>query len=498
MALDAAELGTWTHDVATGRLELDTKAQMHYGLDSEFADIAQVIARIHPDDLPELQRSMDASLDPATGAPVRAEYRVLKPDASYRWLSINGQVHFESASGTGRPVVGIGTTRDITEQKRVEEALREADRKKDEFLAILAHELRNPLAPIRTAVAILRAPGVPEPLLARSRDIIERQVAQMTRLIDDLLDVSRLSRGKVTLQSGPLLLDQVLDAAVETARPAIEERRHRLEQHRSGNVVCLEGDLARLSQVFANVLNNAAKYTPAEGTISIDVNQRPGAVDVRVTDTGQGVAPDRLEAIFDLFTQGSGPSAATLGGLGIGLALARRLVELHAGTLTASSAGPGRGATFTVTLPRLPTGDRLCEHAEPHPARPRTLGWSVLVVDDSADAADTTATLLESVGCAVRAAYSGEEALREVEAFRPEIVLLDIGMPGLDGLEACRRIRLLPGGGSLFLVALTGWGQDADRRKTREAGFDAHLVKPVAPDVLLNLVEQGRRTSRGS
>jgi signal transduction histidine kinase/CheY-like chemotaxis protein len=469
-------------------------------MDSASADMAQVIARIHPDDLPELRRAMVASLDPGTRAPVRAEYRVLKPDASYRWLSISGQVHFDSASGTGRPVVGIGTTRDITEQKRAEQALREADRKKDEFLAILAHELRNPLAPIRTAVGILRAPGVPEPLLARSRDIIERQVAQMTRLIDDLLDVSRLSRGKVTLQTGPLLLSQVLDAAVETARPAIEERRHRLEQHRFAHVVCLEGDLARLSQVFANLLNNAAKYTPAEGTISIDVHPRPGAVDVRVRDTGQGVAPDRLEAIFDLFTQGSGPAAPSLGGLGIGLALARRLVELHGGTLTASSAGPGRGATFTATLPTRPASNRPSEQAEPDPVRPRRLGRRVLVVDDSADAADTTATLLESAGCAVRAAYSGEEALREVEAFRPEIVLLDIGMPGLDGLEACSRIRSLPGGGSLFLVALTGWGQDEDRRKTREAGFDAHLVKPVAPDALLNMVEQGRTkdTSRSN
>jgi CheY-like chemotaxis protein len=248
--------------------------------------------------------------------------------------------------------------------------------------------------------------------------------------------------------------------------------------------------------VFANLLNNAAKYTPAEGTISIDVDQRPGAVDVRVTDTGQGVAPDRLEAIFDLFTQGSGPTAPTLGGLGIGLALARRLVELHGGTLTASSAGPGQGATFTVTLPTLPTVGRRPDHAEPDPAPARRLGRRVLVVDDSADAADTTATLLESAGCTVRAVYSGEGALREVEAFRPEIVLLDIGMPGLNGLEACSRIRALPGGGSLFLVALTGWGQDEDRRKTREAGFDAHLVKPVAPDALLNLVEQGRSTWR--
>ena len=492
MALDAAELGTWRHEVATGRVELDARAQEHYGMESKSADISQLLARIHPEDLPRLQRAIVAALDPARRAPVRAEYRVLKPDTSYRWLSINGQVHFEAASGTDRPVAGIGTTRDVTEQKQVEETLREADRKKDEFLAILAHELRNPLAPVRTAVGILRAPGVPEPLLARSREIIERQVAHMTRLIDDLLDVSRLSRGKVTLQRGRLVLDQVLDAAVETARPAIEERHHRLEQHRSGNVVSLDGDLARLSQVFANLLNNAAKYTAAQGTISIEVDERRGAVDVRVTDTGQGIAPERLDAIFDLFAQGSGPTVPPAGGLGIGLTLARRLVELHGGTLMASSAGPGRGATFTVTLPTHGADDQRGDRAEPEAARTRHLRSRVLVVDDSADAADTTAVLLQSAGCAARAVYSGEEAVRQVEEFRPEIVLLDIGMPGLDGLEACSRIRSLPGGHSLFLVALTGWGQEEDRRKTRAAGFDAHLVKPVAPEALLNVIERRR------
>ena len=490
MALDAAELGTWTHDVAGGRIELDARAQLHYGLDRPSVDIAEIAARIHPDDFPALQRAMSASLDPATKAVVRAEYRVVAPDAPGRWLSINGQVHFEGCGGAERAVSGIGTTRDISEQKRVEEALRDADRKKDEFLAILAHELRNPLAPIRTAVGILRAPGVPEPLLTRSRDIIERQVAHMTRLIDDLLDVSRLSRGKMTLQRGPLLLDQVLDAAIETARPAMEEHRHRLEQQRAEIAVCLEGDLARLSQVFANLLNNAAKYTPAGGTISVRVEQRPAAVEVRVTDTGQGIAPERLESIFELFTQGSGGMAPTVGGLGIGLALARRLVQLHGGTLTASSAGAGRGSTFTVTVPALPAADSACGRAEPLPARRRDLGRRVLVVDDSADAADTTAALLEAAGCSVRAAYSGEQALREVEAFWPEMVLLDIGMPGLNGLEACSRLRSLPAGASLFIVALTGWGQEEDRRRTREAGFDAHLVKPVAPDALLNLVEQ--------
>jgi PAS domain S-box-containing protein len=388
---------------------------------------------------------------------------------------------------------GVAIVLDITERKRAEQALRDADRRKDEFLAILAHELRNPLAPIRTAVGILQSTGVPEPLRARSLDIIERQVAHMTRLIDDLLDVSRLSSGKMNLQRGPLMLDQVLDAAVETARPIIEEHEHRLEQRRGSADVCLDADLARLSQVFANLLNNAAKYTPNGGTLSIDVKESPTSVDVHVTDTGQGIAPDRLESIFNLFAQGSGTSSTTIGGLGIGLALARKLVELHGGTLSVSSPGVGCGATFTVSLPTMPLADEAPEDRERGEPGTRNLGRRVLVVDDSVDAADTVATLLQVAGCVTRAVYRGDDALAEIIAFKPEIVLLDIGMPGVDGFDVCRRIRSLADGDSVFVVAITGWGQDDDRRKTREAGFDAHLVKPVAPDALLDLVKNAPR-----
>jgi PAS domain S-box-containing protein len=388
---------------------------------------------------------------------------------------------------------GVAVVLDITERKRAEQALREADRRKDEFLAILAHELRNPLAPIRTAVGILRSAGVPEPVRERSRDVIERQVAHMTRLIDDLLDVSRLSRGQMSLQRGPVLLDQVIDAAIETARPAIEQHRHRLERHRAGSFVFLDADLARLSQVFANLLNNAAKYTPAGGTVAIEVTERPGAVDVRVTDTGDGISPDRLDGIFDLFAQGSGGTRSTIGGLGIGLALARRLVELHGGTLTASSPGLGRGSTFIVSLPTISATSPTSRDGDRRKAAARPLGRRVLVVDDSVDAADTLATFLETAGCEARATYDAEQALAVLARFEAEIVLLDVGLPGVDGLEVCRRIRSLPQGRSMFVVAITGWGQDEDRRRTRDAGFDAHLVKPVKPDALLQVVEQAPR-----
>ena len=495
MALDAAELGTWRHDIVTGRVELDARARVHYGIAADFTTIEDVTTRVHPDDLPMLQRAIAAALDPAIKAPVAAEYRIVHSNGTIRWLSINGLVHFDAAGATERPLVGIGTTRDVTEQKRVEEALRDADRRKDEFLAILAHELRNPLAPIRTAVGILRAANVPDRLLVRSRDIIERQVAHMARLVDDLLDVSRLSRGKMTLQKAPVLLDQVLDAAIETARPLIEEHRHRFKQRRTPRPVWLEGDLARLSQVFANLLNNAAKYTPAGGFITIEVLEQPEAVKVSVSDSGQGIAPDHLDRIFDLFAQGAGASGATVGGLGIGLALARRLVELHGGTVEASSPGVSRGATFSVTLPTRRTSAPGGTSVATEEAGLKNLGRRVLVVDDNVDAADTTATLLQASGCDVRSAYSGEEALAVTADFHPEIVLLDIGMPGLSGLETCRRLRSLPNGGSFFIVAVTGWGQDENRRETQRAGFDAHLVKPVPPTVLLDLVEHAPSVS---
>ena len=488
IALDAAALGTWKHDIVSGTLEQDERASLHNGVEAGVTRIGELLARIHPDDQAGLKQIMAAALSPETKAPVASEHRVVHRNGEIRWLAINGHVHFETIDGVERPITAIGTTRDVTDQKSVEVTLRDADRRKDEFLAILAHELRNPLAPIRTAVAILRAPGVPERVATRSRDIIERQATQMARLVDDLLDVSRLSRGKMSLKRDRVRLDDVLDAAVETARPLIEEHGHRLSDHRSLHPIVLDADQARLSQVFANVLNNAAKYTPAGGAIAIEVTDRQDRVEIRITDTGRGIASDQLERIFDLFAQGTGDS--TVGGLGIGLALARRLVELHGGQLTATSAGPGKGATFAIRLPTIASAEQRDPRtvSEPPPAS-SCRGHRVLIVDDNVDAADTAAMLLQSNGCAVRTAYGGEQALKALAAFAPDVVLLDIGMPGMDGLETCRRIRSGPGGSSIYIVAVTGWGQEESRRQTQLAGFDAHLVKPVAPEALLQLLE---------
>jgi PAS domain S-box-containing protein len=377
---------------------------------------------------------------------------------------------------------------DLTERQRYEAALRDADRQKDEFLATLAHELRNPLAPIRTSAGILKSRASIDPLVARCRHIIDRQTTQMARLLDDLLDVSRLSRGRLALQRAPVLLQDVIEAAAETSQPLIDKQGHRLVIHHDAEDVLVDGDATRLTQVFANILNNAAKYSPPGGRIDLFAGHDARAVVVRVRDTGYGIPPEKLGRVFDLFTQAhdeTGPA----GGLGIGLSLARRLVELHGGTIKASSEGSGKGSEFEVWLPIvLQEPGELSEPAEPvtDSARNRR----VLVADDNVDAADTTKLLLESIGCDARVAYDGRSALAEAERFRPDVVFLDLGMPGIDGYEVCRRMRAEPHGGHARIVALSGWGQEGDRRRSAAAGFDEHLIKPVDPDALFRLVKE--------
>lgn len=387
---------------------------------------------------------------------------------------------------------------DLSERQAYEAALREADRQKDEFLAMLAHELRNPLAPIRTSVGILRDRGGDDPVLARCRDVIDRQTAQMARLLDDLLDISRLSRGRLTLQRSIVSIDDVIDAAVETSRPAIDRHgQHlRLSIHCPG--VRLDGDEARLTQVFANLLNNAAKYSSPGGRIDLSASQEGGTVVVRVRDTGIGMAPDLVERVFGLFTQAVEAQAHAPGGLGIGLSLARRLVEMHGGTIAAASPGVGRGSEFTVRLPALaarPSESRAGD--ERLPVVPAPIACRVLVVDDNVDAANMTALLLHGAGCDIRTVYDGPAALRESEAFRPDVVLMDVGMPVMDGHEVCRRIRSLPWGRDPLVVAISGWGQEEARQRSAEAGFDQHLTKPVDPDALVQLVRDAAARAPG-
>jgi PAS domain S-box-containing protein len=374
------------------------------------------------------------------------------------------------------------------ERVRSTEALREADRRKSEFLATLAHELRNPLAPIRNALELLRLGAGKPALMDKLRATMERQVAHMVHLINDLLDIARISSGKVVLKIERVDLQSVIASAVETSMPLIEAAGHRLALDLPGQPLWMEGDTVRLSQVLSNLLSNAAKYTPQNGSIGIDATIDAATAVIRVTDTGIGLAQESLESVFEMFAQAPHSIGISKGGLGIGLSLVRHLVMLHGGAVSASSPGPGLGSTFTIRLPLAEAA-----HAGPqiglsdtgkaggaaaHTGRP----LRVLVADDNVDAADTLASLLRAKGHEVRVAYDGEAAVQAGAAFLPDLAFLDIGMPRMDGCQAARALRLLPGLDKLRLAALTGWGAREDRARTADAGFDHHLLKPAAPE----------------
>ena len=381
--------------------------------------------------------------------------------------------------------------RDLTERKNLLEQLQkraeqltEANRCKDEFLAMLAHELRNPLAPIRNALHLIRTQSHNANILAQSQAMAERQVSHMTRLIDDLLDVSRISQGKIRLRKEPVDLGRIIASVVEAARPALEAKGHHFSLDLPSHPVRLEADPTRLEQVLNNLLTNAAKYTEPGGRIWLTVEQDGDAVRLSMRDTGIGLLPEMLPRVFDLFVQGERGLARSQGGLGIGLTLVKRLVELHGGRVEAISEGPGKGSEFVVHLPALPAeipesqADDLLGSIAPGRA------LRVLIVDDNADAVETLAMILRLWQHEVQVAHDGTQALQVAAAFRPDVVLLDIGLPGMSGYEVARHLRKQTGKRDMVLVALTGYGQEEDLRRSREAGFDLHLVKPVRPETL--------------
>jgi PAS domain S-box-containing protein len=380
-------------------------------------------------------------------------------------------------------------TRDLTDRRRVEE-LEKAERQTNEFLAMLAHELRNPLAPVRNAVTIMAAtPGLP-PQVAWSRDVIERQTAQLARIVDDLLDVSRITRGKLRLQSAPIDVEAAIQRAVEASRPLIDARHHRLELDVPAGLA-VYGDMARLTQVFLNILNNAAKYTPERGEIRVHAGVEGNDVVVRVRDTGVGIPQSLIDHVFDLFAQGERTLDRSEGGLGIGLTLARRIVALHGGTIGVRSEGAGRGAEFEVRLPRLAAPAQLSLSGEsPKAAVPQVTRRAILVVDDNVDAANSMAMLLRMGGHEVEVAHDGPTALDRVSAHLPDVVLLDIGLPGMSGYQVAEQLRArYDRSHDLRIYAMTGYGQAQDRDRSLESGFDGHLVKPVLPDDLFRLIE---------
>jgi PAS domain S-box-containing protein len=420
-----------------------------------------------------------------TATPMRYEEAVPQRGETRTMLTVK----FPLCDTTGKPYGICGIATEITDLKRAEQALREADRRKDEFLAMLAHELRNPLAPIRNAVEVMRMLGHTDPNHQRATEMIERQLQQVTRLVDDLLDVSRITTGKITFQMEPVELAIVVARAVETSRPLIEARRHELRVALPPDPVMVEGDATRLAQVVANLLNNAAKYTAEGGHIWLTVEQGLEEALLRVRDNGAGIPADLLPQVFDLFTQGDRSLDRSEGGLGIGLTLVKSLVEMHRGTVEVHSEGHGSGSEFVVRLPGLERrrGRRQDTH-EVHTARPRYVSRRILVVDDSVDAADSLAAYLRMQGHEVRIANDGPAALDAAQAFRPEVVLLDIGLPRIDGYEVARRLRKEAGSTKVLLVAVTGYGQEEDRRRAQEAGFDALLVKPADLSALQRLL----------
>lgn len=433
------------------------------------------------------------------GEVVNYEAEVPYREGGTRWINATYTPDVD-ASGMVRGLVAHVT--DITARKHVEEALREADRRKDEFLATLAHELRNPLAAVSGAVQIVRMQGHVESVRQASADVLQRQVRHLARLIDDLMDVSRVSRGKITLQVHPIDLAPVLRQALDPARAACAEKGLSLHLATPEEPVRVMGDAARLLQVVGNLLNNAVKFTDRGGHVHVSLAREAGRAVIRVRDDGIGIPPDHLERVFEMFAQLDTSPGRANSGLGIGLSLVRSLVELHGGSVEARSEGPGRGSEFVVSLPALPehgaeagredpaAAERFTPNGNGDGTAPPPRGRRVLVVDDNRDSADLLAQLLEMSGHEVQRAYDGLAAVEAAGRFDPEAIVLDIGLPGIDGYEAARRIRQQSTARRPFLIALTGWGQEGDRRRSAEAGFDTHLVKPPDHDKLLRLLEQ--------
>jgi PAS domain S-box-containing protein len=473
--MDAAKMIVWDWNLETGALEQSDNTATVLGCAP--ARMEAAAAFIHPQDRELIARAHREAL--AGKGAYQAIVRFTRPDnRKLIWLDSRGRVQYDA---DGRPVRIRGVTVDVTERSQAEFELREANRKKDEFLAMLAHELRNPLAPISTAAEMLRMTAAGDPRTQRASEVIGRQVRHMTALVDDLLDVSRVTRGLVELEMAPVDIKGAVASAVEQVRPLLEGRNHSLTVRTGSPAALVQGDRTRLVQVIANLLNNAAKYTPQGGEITVALDVADGQVRIGVIDNGIGIDDALLPHVFDLFTQAERTPDRAQGGLGIGLALVRTIVALHGGDVVAHSDGPGTGSSFTVTLPALdrqPSLEDAPPNADPSGAG-RLVPLHVMIVDDNVDAAESLAVLLEAGGHRTTVLASPLAAIAAAPADPPQVFILDIGLPELDGFQLARRLRADERTGGALFVALTGYGQAHDRVLSRAAGFHHHLVKPV-------------------
>ncbi len=493
-ALEIAELGIWEYDVAAARTSHDDRCREVFGISGGQVSNDEMFDLVHPQDRPRVKQEVAAALDPRGNGLYDTEYRIVRPDGTERWVAVRGHGSRSGGDAAGIARRFVGTLMDITNRKEAEEALRkanrqlaEADRRKDEFIAILSHELRNPLAPIRYALPLLERETLGD-AAARAVSVINRQVHHLVRLVDDILDVSRLTRGKIELRRERVTLESILGAATEAASPAIVSGRHTLTASLPDEPIWVDGDSGRITQALTNLLNNSAKYTPAGGQITLEATRQDGQAVIRVRDNGIGIDPQALPTLFEMFRQINRGDRAQ-GGLGVGLAFAKRLVEMHGGSIEAHSAGAGRGSEFVVRLPVIAEAQASDLQAAASATRVASGRLKVLVVDDNADFVQMLSTSLESAGHDVRKALDGRSAVAVAVSYRPDVVLLDLGMPVMGGLEVARELRRRPETADVRLVALTGWGQAQDRRRTEEAGFHHHLTKPTDPQELQALLE---------
>jgi PAS domain S-box-containing protein len=478
LALQAANMGTWEHIPSTHATFWDARSKAVFGFgEREDLSFEDYVTAIHPDDRERVFAGIAKAMDPRGPGECSLQYRIRpRGTQAWQWVEAHGYCTFKDDV----PVRINGTLLDITERKLAEEAVREAAQRKDEFLALLGHELRNPLAPIQTALDVmqLRFPDV----AVREREVIARQLKHMLRLVDDLLDLARIARGSVQLKREVLNLSETVQRAIEIASPLFEAKRHRLEVSVPSDLTIF-ADAVRFSQVITNLLTNAAKFTAASGKIGVRARADGGQVDLEVTDDGAGIAADQLERIFQPFVQAGREQKGAYGGLGLGLALVKDLVALHGGRVEAHSAGLGLGSRFSVRMP-LST-EQVNDQVAPlrESSRPSS-GLRVLVVDDNEDAVEMISILLKLRGHEVRVANDGMQALTIARAFAPQVAVLDLGLPLIDGYELAARLQEITPSAPIRLIAVTGYGQVEDRQRTNAAGFARHLVKPVDLDEL--------------